>query len=512
MTRFRWLIGVLAAGTTVMILTGPAAVAIAATTLAWSPETGTKLEAEQPGLFTALQRDLNLDRDEAIARVGRSETAHRIHDRLRLALGQAYAGAWLDPDGAQLTVAVADRRLTGVVRAAGARPQVVAHPLADLQSAVDRMSTTGLPEGIQSWYVDQAANNIVVETSHDGRTAAATMVSRAGVDPDLVRFVISERQTSPIINVYGGDFETRAGCTIGFGVRRIFAPGITGFLTAGHCGPVDQTVSMFFVPMGKVAQSTFNDISTGPDQAWARIDNTFLFQATSEINTFKNGMLATVTGPVTLLLGDYACMAGAISKFQCGNVEATNVPMLLTFKVGSDTFITRTVTGLTRTNFCSVGGDSGAPVVGVGNQAAGIMVAGTTIGGIGSCGLLPNGPSYYQPVEPMLNDFQLQLIPPRPAPRPVALNIDSGQCDREATGPGWVCYVRWAGGVDPATARWSVNVPRPAPYVVTDSSSRMTEAHFACFFNEAEPDYFTQVTIRDAAGAQVSWGAFVCQW
>src|SRR5687768_4559430 len=106
MTRFRWLIGVLAAGTTAVVLTGPAAVAVAAPTLAWTPEAGSKMEAEQPEMFAALQRDLHLDRDEVIARVGRSDTAQRVHDKLRSTLGQAYAGAWLDPDGAVFTVAV----------------------------------------------------------------------------------------------------------------------------------------------------------------------------------------------------------------------------------------------------------------------------------------------------------------------------------------------------------------------------------------------------------------------
>jgi streptogrisin C len=510
MTRFRWLIGVLAAGTAAMVLTGPAAVAVAAPTLAWSPEAGSKMEAEQPEMFAALQRDLRLDRDEVIARVGRSDTARRAHDKLRSTLGRAYGGAWLDPDGAVFTVAVTDPRLTGVVRAAGARPQVVAHSLAYLRAAVDRMSTTGLPEGIQTWYVDQAANNIVVESSQAGRKAAAAMVARAGVASDLVRFVTVARTASPTaFNIVGGDRESRSTCTYGFGIRNK-ATGVTGTTTAGHCGPVNQAVEVSGFPIGKVQASTFFNTGPSPDQGWASIDS-FLFEASPEINTFTNGMTRSVSGSVTSMVGDFVCMAGRISKFRCGTVEVTGMPINLPFKVGN-TIVRRDVTNVTRTNYCAGFGDSGAPVVAVGFAAAGIHIAADSPDGVNTgCNLLPNGKGYYQPIEPILNAFGLELLPPMP-PRPTALHITGAECEREAVGPGWVCFARWAGGVDLATASWSAPVPRPAPYVITDSDARMTEAHLACFFDEAEFNYSVLLTVRDAVGTQVSRWLSVCGW
>jgi hypothetical protein len=271
----------------------------------------------------------------------------------------------------------------------------------------------------------------------------------------------------------------------------------------------NQSVAFSGVPIGKVMQSTFNDTGPGPDQGWASITN-FLFEATSEINTFTNGMLRSVSGSATSMRGDFVCMAGQVSKFRCGTVEQTGMPVNLPFKVGNTT-VRRDVTNLTRTTYCSGFGDSGAPVVSEGFAAAGIHVASDSLDGVTGCALFPNGASYYQPVEPILTAYGLELLRPS-APRPTALHITSAECGREATGPGWVCFARWAGGVDPATASWSVYHPRPTPYVITDSSARMTEAHFACFFDEAESDYYTQLTIRDAVGTQVSWSAYVCSW
>ncbi|HEX6683012.1 MAG TPA: S1 family peptidase [Candidatus Limnocylindrales bacterium] len=511
MTRHRWLVGLLAAGTTVMILTGPAAVAIAGTTLAWTPEAGSKLEAEQPDLFAALQRDLHLDRDEAIVRVGRSQSAHRIHDKLRATLGRAYGGAWLDPDGSVLTVAVADKRLTGVVAAAGARPRLVAHPLADLQAAVDRMSPDGLPAGIQTWHVDQAANKIVVKTSKAGRAAGAAMVARSGVDPDLVRYVTVEgTMTATTTNVYAGDTESLSGCTVGFGVRRRDIPTMSGFLTAGHCGATGRPVRFSTQDIGRVVTSTFDNTGPGPDRGWAEITNEN-FRATGEMNTFVNGMLRQVSGPVVLVTNDFVCQAGRVSKFRCGSVQDTDVPMLISFNINGR-IVQRLITGLTITSICGANGDSGAPVVGDGFRAAGVQVAAT--GDIlfgASCERNPNGPTAYQPIQPILDDFFLELIPPT-GTRPIALHIDSSICGAEPIGRGWVCYVRWAGGVDLATATWTVPVPRPLPYVITDPVARVTEAHFACFFDEAEPDYLAQLNIRDAVGARVSFFHFVCPW
>ncbi|MFC4049991.1 hypothetical protein ACFOY4_09880 [Actinomadura syzygii] len=95
---------------------------------------------------------------------------------------------------------------------------------------------------------------------------------------------------------------------------------------------------------------------------------------------------------------------------------------------------------------------------------------------------------------------------------PAALRIESGECSRDQNGPGFTCHARWAGGVDPATASWQVTTRRPAPYVITDAGARVTEAHFSCNYNQAESDYRTTLTVRDAVGAQASWSAYVCAW
>jgi hypothetical protein len=217
------------------------------------------------------------------------------------------------------------------------------------------------------------------------------------------------------------------------------------------------------------------------------------------VNAYQAGLV----GETSPMIGQIVCTSGSnVRVFVCRTVDGLN-ETTNEFDVNRNP--TNIVTGQIRLSGCATGGDSGGPAL-AGNRAVGLLVS-STCGVVGAT----SQATFAQPLQPLLAQNGLRLLTVgNPTFEP--LRIESAGCGREQTGPGFVCFARWAGGVDPATASWAVPHLRPTPYVITNAEARVTEAHFACFFDEAESDYFTQATIRDAAGARVSWTSNVCAW
>ncbi|MFE4613795.1 S1 family peptidase, partial [Streptomyces niveus] len=98
-----------------------------------------------PALLTAMGRDLGLTRAQARDRLVNEAEAGATAGRLRLALGDAYAGAWVrGAESARLTVATTDPADIPAIEAHGARAAVVTHTLAALEAAstaVDRAAS-----------------------------------------------------------------------------------------------------------------------------------------------------------------------------------------------------------------------------------------------------------------------------------------------------------------------------------------------------------------------------------
>ncbi|MFE5846913.1 S1 family peptidase, partial [Streptomyces niveus] len=98
-----------------------------------------------PALLTAMGRDLGLTRAQARDRLANEAEAGATAGRLRLALGDAYAGAWVrGAESARLTVATTDPADIPAIEAHGARATVVTHTLAALEAAstaVDRAAS-----------------------------------------------------------------------------------------------------------------------------------------------------------------------------------------------------------------------------------------------------------------------------------------------------------------------------------------------------------------------------------
>lgn len=127
--------------------------------------------------------------EEAMARADRDMRASQIIDQLRTSTGDSFAGGWIDAD--KVYVGVTDQALVEAVTAAGATPVVMSNSLAKLEKAqkdVEQLSvsgagstTSGARSGIGSYFVDVAANKLVIEALVDSREQAEDLAKQAGV-------------------------------------------------------------------------------------------------------------------------------------------------------------------------------------------------------------------------------------------------------------------------------------------------------------------------------------------
>src|SRR4051812_30900142 len=82
----------------------------------------------------ALERDLGLSPDEVKAQGPLQEQAIKTDDELQSSLGDGYAGSFYDARAGRLVVMVSDESLLEKVKAAGAEPRLVKHPLRELDA------------------------------------------------------------------------------------------------------------------------------------------------------------------------------------------------------------------------------------------------------------------------------------------------------------------------------------------------------------------------------------------
>ncbi|WP_030105154.1 S1 family peptidase, partial [Actinoalloteichus caeruleus] len=90
--------------------------------------------------------------------------------------------------------------------------------------------------------------------------------------------------------------------------------------------------------------------------------------------------------------GASICRSGSTTGWRCGTVQAKNQTVF---------YAQGAVSGLTRTNACAEGGDSG------GSWLSGSQAQGVTSGGSGNCTW--GGTTYFQPLNPILSRWGLSL-------------------------------------------------------------------------------------------------------
>ncbi|MGH3736627.1 MAG: S1 family peptidase [Micromonosporaceae bacterium] len=352
-------------------------------------------------LVSAMQRDLGLSPDQARARLASDERARRTEPPLRKRLGAAFGGSWLAGEAGTLTVAVTDKQKLSVVRASGAAPRLVTRSERQLVAIHDRLNATLSRAGktIPSWYVDLPRNTVVVKAHPGAEATAARLIAAAGVDPGAVRVTTTSEAPRPLIDVIGGNayyIGSGSRCSVGFSVNG-------GFVTAGHCGRTGATTSQ---PSGTFRGSSF----PGNDYAWVQVaaGNT----PRGLVNNYAGGTVS-VAGSSDAPVGSSVCRSGSTTGWRCGTIQARNA---------SVTYPQGTVNGLIRTTVCAEPGDSG------GSLLAGSQAQGVTSGGSGNCS--SGGTTYFQPVNEILQAYNLTLVTGGggPSPTPTGTTPPPGGC------------------------------------------------------------------------------------
>ena len=345
-----------------------------------------KSGAVAPELLAALKRDNGLTADQATAAVKRAVWASGVATKLRAETGSAYAGSWLTDQGTTLNVAVTDSAQAAKVQAAGAVPKLVTRSVAQLDAAKKALDSTG-NRTLAGWYVDVAANKVTIQAMAGQTAQAKALAARAGIPASALKVVTTKARPKPLADVIGGQpyfitvAEGTARCSIGFAVEG-------GFVTAGHCGAVgDQTAGFNQQELGEVTASVFPG-----DADFGVVKITGDFTPQPAIDDF-DGNLLPVAGSTEAPVGASICRSGSTTGVHCGTILAKN--QTVNYPEGS-------VTGLTRTDACAEGGDSGGSWF-VGDQAQGV-----TSGGSGDCTV--GGETFFQPVNEILDRNDLTLI------------------------------------------------------------------------------------------------------
>ncbi|WP_307867810.1 ricin-type beta-trefoil lectin domain protein [Umezawaea beigongshangensis] len=375
-------------------LTGAAALAAALiafpiTSVVASPSTsdpGVQKLDIAPEMLDAMRRDLRLTDEQIEGRLAVEAAAPVVERQVRTELGADFGGAWLPEDGRALVVGVTDPSKVDAVREAGAEPKLVEHSeerLDDLKSTLDGVAAEA-GEQIHGWYVDPASNSVVVVADPAAQDSAREFAAASGAAGDEVRVVAAQGEAPrPMHDIRGGDeyvINRNTLCSVGFSVQQ------GGFVTAGHCGAVGSPTAGF----NGVAQGTFRGSSfPGDDHGWVQTNSSWTPQPW--VNNHSGGNV-TVAGSQEAAVGSSVCRSGRTTGWRCGTILGKNETVR--YPQGA-------VSGLTRSNACAEGGDSGGSWV-AGNQAQGV-----TSGGSGNC--TTGGTMYFQPIGEILSVYGLSL-------------------------------------------------------------------------------------------------------
>ncbi|HEV8562813.1 MAG TPA: S1 family peptidase [Actinophytocola sp.] len=370
-------------------LAGVAVLAAGLATSLTTPAAAAPQAAANVGMLQALQRDLGLSADAALARAAQENTAALAEQALTPRLGGSFGGAWFDSASGKLVVAVTDASRVNEVQAAGATAKVVQRSAAQLdavKAAMDQKSTSA-PASVTGWYVDQTTNSVVASVAGSDAAGAAWAASQGA------RVESVAQAPRPLWNLIGGQAirNSQARCSIAFSAR---AGSTRYIITAGHCGELGGTWSGSGGTIGPVASFSF----PGNDYAIIQVTSSAAVQ-TALVDRFSSGSDVTVAGSSQAGVGSSICRSGSTTGWHCGTIQANNQ----TVNYGGGDI----VGGLTRTSVCAEPGDSGGAYVSP-NGATRVQAQGITSGGSGNCST--GGTTFHQPVNEVLSRFGLTLV------------------------------------------------------------------------------------------------------
>ncbi|MDX6282413.1 MAG: streptogrisin [Kribbellaceae bacterium] len=323
---------------------------------------------------------------------------HQVSDKLPQSPAQA--GRWI-ADG-KLMVAVTNEAEAAKVRQAGATPQLVSRSQAQLDellAKVDKITRADRGKGLQSWGIDPVSNKVVVRVH-----GAYGALRGLGDGVQVIQVDTTHEQQSGEENP--GDpwwpgSETY--CSVAFPATD--AQGNKFFVTAGHCtndanqaayGAINQANKLGTSNVGgthsiNAAEGDMGVVAV-TESGWTISPN---------VNTYGSPAV-TVSGSADAIVGDAVCHSGNTApNWECGTVTAINQ---------SIDYGNVVVGGLSTTNACSEGGDSG------GAWLRGDKAVGLHSGGNSSCVSGDAGNSIFQPINEALAKWNLTLLTGAPDP------------------------------------------------------------------------------------------------
>jgi Trypsin len=241
-------------------------------------------------------------------------------------------------------------------------------------------------------------NSVVVTVAPGYSLKALDMVARSSADAGVFRFEVSPLEApAPFLNIVGGfPFSATLDCSIGFATYHR-TTGSRGFVTAGHCGAAGAYVYMSSQLVGRIQQSVF----PGSDAAWSTVRPTDILYGKV---TKYDGTFQSVSGNTEAALGAAVCRSGAQTGWSCGVIQHKEVTV---------NFSKDLVYNLTQTNACAGTGDSGGSWITGSGQAQGVTSGGVLPPGQNNnCREIFNRTTYFQPINPILATFGLNLQPP----------------------------------------------------------------------------------------------------
>ncbi|WP_228471363.1 S1 family peptidase [Streptomyces alkaliphilus] len=344
-------------------------------------------EVASPGLIVAMQNDLGLTEDQALARLAREAEAGELVPLAEDAAGDAFAGSWFDPDSGELVVAVTEESAVTAVEETGAATERVTRTVAELNAVKSEIDTMGdrVPVGVAGWGVDVRANEVVVHVVRENADdpAVRKFLAEAGSAGPVGVEMLEEPITTHAAGVVGGDpfYVGNARCSIGFSVHG-------GFVTAGHCGATGSAVRGWDnTHIGHVRGRVW----PGSDMAWVDVGSGWwTVPVVLGWGTVPDRL---VRGSSPVPVGSSICRSGSTTGWRCGTLTAVN--QTVQYSSGE------VAHGMSFTSACSAPGDSGGSVI-AGDQAQGVHS-----GGSGSCG--SSSMTVFNPINPILQRYGLTL-------------------------------------------------------------------------------------------------------
>lgn len=450
-------------------------------------------EASQPSpvagadpAVSALARGLGITLEQARVRLARQDEAHRVLASLPAALRNDLSGRWFDARSGKLGVAVTSAAAAQQARAAGAEPKLVtrdAEELGGLYRSVSKLMGRDVP-GLRSFGVDDEANVVQVSVY---RTVKSPVTQRfveriKALGPGVQVRYVDGRLVQQAGDVNPGDAwypGSESPCSVGFPATD--AQGGKHFVTAGHCtNDANQAAYGDTGQQNKIGTSNVG----GSRSVNAREGDMGVVAVTeagwnlsADVNTY-GGSAVRVTGSAEALAGDAVCHSGKTSPYwECGKVLKVNQ---------SIDYGNVVIDGLTVTDACSEGGDSG------GAWLRGDKAVGLHSGGEPTCGGSGKENSIFQPANEALTKWNLTLFTIGDAP------------DTEApTTPGNLRST--AAGSTSVSLAWdasSDNVGVTAYEVYRGGSLAATVTTASATVTGLQPDteYSFTVQAKDAAG------------